>query len=386
MKIVAVVGARPNFMKMAPLLDEMRTHPEIDPLLVHTGQHYDQAMSRQFFDELGLPEPAVNLGVGSGSHATQTAEVMLRLEPVLLREKPDLVLVVGDVNSTMASALAAAKLNIPVAHVEAGLRSFDRTMPEEINRIVTDAVSDYLFTTEPSANANLLREGIPPTRIHFVGNVMIDTLLKLKQKADTSTCLARLGLRNGRGESISPYAVLTLHRSSNVDEPAVLEKLLTLLTELAQERPIIFPCHPRTKKLILDGGFDGIFTTSTGRVGDRGLYVLEPLGYLDFVHLMSHAAFVLTDSGGIQEETTVLGVPCLTLRRNTERPVTVTNGTNRLVGTSLEEIRKAVAEISRGNLRRRRVPELWDGLASTRIIDVLLGSGAGTRPAWSMSL
>ncbi len=379
MKVVAVVGARPNFMKMAPLLEEMGKHPEIDVLLVHTGQHYDYAMSQRFFDELGMPKPAIDLGVGSGSHAAQTAEVMLRLEPVLLRERPDVVLVVGDVNSTMAAALTAAKLRIAVAHVEAGLRSFDRTMPEEINRVVTDAVSDYLFTTEASANENLLREGISPARIHFVGNVMIDTLLKLRRRAESSACLERLGLRNGRGVPTHPYAVLTLHRPSNVDDPSVLRPLLALILEVARERPVIFPCHPRTRRQLLESRRDGLFEHSGGPVGAAGLYLLEPLGYLDFVQLMSHATFVLTDSGGIQEETTVLGVPCLTLRPNTERPVTVTEGTNRLVGTSPDELRRAVAEVSRGGVRRQRVPDLWDGLASRRIVDILLGSLGGER-------
>lgn len=384
MKIVAVVGARPNFMKMAPLLEEMTRHLEIEPLLVHTGQHYDNAMSQQFFDELGMPKPAVDLGVGSGSHAAQTAAVMLRLEPVLVREKPDLVLVVGDVNSTMAAAVTAAKLGIPVAHVEAGLRSFDRTMPEEINRVVTDALSDYLFTTERSADVNLLREGIPPEKIHFVGNVMIDTLLKLKRRADAAACLARLGLRNGAGTPARQYAVLTLHRSSNVDDPAVLCGLLAVLAEVAEERPIVFPCHPRTRKEIAGRGFGGAFELSSGVVGERGLYLLEPLGYLDFIQLMSHAAFVLTDSGGIQEETTVLGVPCLTLRHSTERPVTVEEGTNTIVGTSSERIRRAVAEVSRNGVERRRAPELWDGLASRRIVDTLVrhaSTGLGRRGA-----
>lgn len=379
MKVIAVVGARPNFMKVAPLLEEMKKHPEIEVRLVHTGQHYDQAMSQKFFDELHIPKPDIDLGVGSGSHAIQTAEVMLRFEPILLREKPDLVVVVGDVNSTLAAALTAAKLHVPVAHVEAGLRSFDRAMPEEINRILTDAVSEYLFTTEQSANENLVREGIPSDKIYFVGNVMIDTLLKLGQKAEQSDCLTRLGLQDGEGDRVCRYALLTLHRSSNVDDPGMLRGILTTLAEVAQRQPIIFPCHPRTRKQIVGWGLDRFFQTGRADGYKCGLRLIEPLGYLDFIRLMSRAAFVLTDSGGIQEETTVLGIPCLTLRHNTERPVTVTEGTNRIVGVLPEEIKKGVTEVENDRMRGHRIPKFWDGLASKRIVSVLIGSGWGDK-------
>ncbi len=358
MKILNVVGARPNFMKVAPLLREMHRYPAIAPVLVHTGQHYDEEMSRVFFDDLGLPRPDVDLGVGSGTHAWQTAQVMLRFEPVLELARPDLVIVVGDVNSTLACTLVAAKSRIPVAHVEAGLRSFDRSMPEELNRLLTDALADLLFTTSEDANENLRREGIPDDRIHFVGNVMVDTLLHHRARAEHSSIRQTLRLA-GRD-----YALVTLHRPSNVDDPDVLLGLLEVFCEIGRHLPVVFPAHPRTVERIRSFGL-------AGRLDQSGVRVVDPLGYVDFLHLEAHARLVLTDSGGMQEETTVLGVPCLTLRHNTERPVTVTEGTNTVVGTDPVRI---VAEVERILARDRppgRTPRLWDGHAAERILAVI---------------
>jgi UDP-N-acetylglucosamine 2-epimerase (non-hydrolysing) len=355
-RILAVAGARPNFMKIAPLLAEIRRRDGLEAFLVHTGQHYDAAMSDGFFRDLGIPEPDANLGVGSGSHAVQTAEVMLRLEPLLLEQRPDAVLVVGDVNSTLAATVAAVKLDIPVAHVEAGLRSFDRSMPEEINRLLTDAVASWLFVSEPSGQHNLLREGADPARIHLVGNVMIDTLLAQLDRARELDTLDRLGLAAGG------YGVLTLHRPSNVDDPARLGSLFDVLEEIHERLPIVFPVHPRTAEMI------------RGRLGGRALALrtLPPLGYLEFLRLMADARLVLTDSGGVQEETTALRVPCLTLRTTTERPVTVEQGTNRIVGNDPHAIRSEVGKIlDGGGGRSGRVPDLWDGRAAVRIVDVL---------------
>jgi len=354
-RIVAVAGARPNFMKIAPLLHEIRRRGTLEAFLVHTGQHYDSAMSDGFFQDLGIPDPDANLGVGSGSHAVQTAEVMTKMEAILLEQRPDAVLVVGDVNSTLAATIAGVKLNIPVAHVEAGLRSFDRGMPEEINRLLTDAVSTWLFVSEPSGETNLLREGVDPARIHFAGNVMIDTLLAQLDRARGLDTVQRLGL------SAREYAVLTLHRPSNVDDPARLSDLFDVLEEIQQRLPVVFPVHPRTAEAI------------QSRLGGRTLKLrtTPPLGYLDFLRLMADARLVLTDSGGIQEETTVLGVPCLTLRVNTERPVTVEQGTNRIVGNDPRVIRAEVAKILEGGHRKGRVPDRWDGQAAKRIVDVL---------------
>ena len=354
-RLVVVAGARPNFMKIAPLFRELKARARFEPCLVHTGQHYDPAMSDAFFRDLGIPEPDLNLGVGSGSHGAMTAQVLLEMEKVLEAQRPDAVVVVGDVNSTVATSLAASKLGVPVAHVEAGLRSFDRGMPEEINRLVTDVLSNWLFTTEPSGGANLLREGIPEEKIHFVGNVMIDTLKANRARAGELDTLERLGLASGG------YAALTLHRPSNVDEPERLAALFDVLEEVHREIPIVFPVHPRTRAAI-------------GRLlGDRqlALRTTEPLGYLDFLRLMSDARFVLTDSGGIQEETTVLGVPCLTLRENTERPVTIHQGTNTLVGNDPATIRAEVRKILDGEAPSGRIPERWDGHAAARIVDVL---------------
>jgi UDP-N-acetylglucosamine 2-epimerase (non-hydrolysing) len=353
-EILMIAGARPNFMKIAPIAAAMRDEPSLSGQIVHTGQHYDRKMSDLFFEQLGIPEPALRLGVGSGTHAVQTAEVMTRLEPILLDRRPALVLVVGDVNSTVAAALVASKLGIPVAHVEAGLRSFDRTMPEEINRVVTDAISDLLFVSEPSGVANLSAEGVAPGKVHLVGNVMIDTLRHFKAAADDLRMFERFGLTD-RG-----YAVLTLHRPANVDDPARLESLLEPVFELAKEMPVLFPVHPRT----LAG------LTALGAAARPGLRLLEPLGYLEFLGLMSAARLVLTDSGGIQEETTVLGVACVTLRDNTERPITISEGTNRLGGTSLEGIRSAIRD-ALASSHNGRIPELWDGRAANRIVRIL---------------
>jgi UDP-N-acetylglucosamine 2-epimerase (non-hydrolysing) len=357
MRILAVAGARPNFMKIAPLMWEMARRRGVEVRLVHTGQHYDERMSRLFFEELAIPRPDVNLAVGSGSHAVQTAEVMKRFEPVLLDYRPDAVLVVGDVNSTLACALTAVKLGVAVAHVEAGLRSFDRSMPEEINRILTDAISRWLFVSERSGLANLRQEGVPPERVFFVGNVMIDTLLACRQRSERSPILEDLGL-GGR-----PYAVLTLHRPANVDDPAVFSGLMHAVGRLQRDLTIVFPVHPRSRTAL-----------GPHLAAMPNLRPTDPLGYLDFMKLLSGARLVLTDSGGIQEETTVLGVPCLTLRNNTERPVTVEQGTNRLVGLSPDHILAAAADVL-ANLRAAyRVPELWDGRAAARVVDVLTGA------------
>jgi UDP-N-acetylglucosamine 2-epimerase (non-hydrolysing) len=357
--IVAIAGARPNFMKIAPIAAALRAQPDrFSVTIVHTGQHYDDKLSHVFFVELGIPQPNVNLNVGSGSHAQQTAAVMAAFEPVLLRERPDLLLVVGDVNSTIACALVAAKLGVPVAHVEAGLRSFDRAMPEEINRVLTDQISDLLFTTEASGDENLRREGVADDRIHFVGNVMIDTLLAHRERARRTNITTTLGVAPRQ------YAVLTLHRPSNVDDPDVFERLLGAISVIARDVPILFPVHPRTRPRLLES------TTAAALVEEGRLRLLDPLGYLEFVGLVDASRLVLTDSGGIQEETTILGVPCLTLRENTERPVTVTHGTNQVVGTEPSRILQGWRQ-----LETRRgaaaTPPLWDGRAAARIVDVL---------------
>ena len=353
MKLACIAGARPNFVKIAPLVDEMRRRG-VECALIHTGQHYSPEMSRAFFDELEMPAPDVNLEVGSGSAIWQTAEIMQRLEPVFKEASPQAVVVVGDVNSTLAATLAAVKLGIPVAHVEAGLRSFDRSMPEEINRVLTDAVSEFLFVSEPSGERNLLAEGVAKERIFFVGNVMIDTLLRFRAKAERSDVLERLGLKPGG------YAVVTLHRQSNVDEPSALAGLLGALGKVAERLPVIFPVHPRTARSLESAG-----------PTPAGLRTIPPLGYLDFLCLMSRARLVLTDSGGIQEETTILQVPCLTLRENTERPVTIDQGTNRLAGTDPAKIVETALAVLDRPLATGRVPELWDGRASERIVDAL---------------
>ena len=358
-RLLLVAGARPNFMKVAPLLRALRRRPEaFEPLLVHTGQHYDEAMSDVFFAELGIPRPDRHLGVGSGSHAAQTARIMEAFEPVVEETRPDRVVVVGDVNSTAACALVATKMSppVPVAHVEAGLRSFDRAMPEEINRLVTDALSDLLFTTSPDADRNLIAEGAPRKRIHRVGNLMIDTLLSYARRADGSDVLRRLGLA-------PPYALLTLHRPSNVDDETTLRRILAALEEIGRGLPVLFPAHPRTTERLRRLG--------AGNGAAKGLRLVDPLGYLDFLHLQKRAALVLTDSGGVQEETTILGVPCLTLRDNTERPITLTRGTNRLVGTDTRRIVKEARQALQTKRRRPPSIPLWDGRAAERIARVL---------------
>ncbi len=351
-----VVGARPNFMKAMPLYRALKNDPErFDPVLLHTGQHYDYEMSKAFFDDLELPEPDIYLNVGSDTHARQTARIMMGVEDVLLGEKFHLVVVFGDVNSTLAAAVAASKLMVPVAHIEAGLRSFDRSMPEEINRIVTDVLSEMLFVTEPSGLKNLQNEGIPKHKIHFVGNLMIDTLLSYLDKAKKSDVFERLGIQAEK------YALLTLHRPSNVDDPQKFGEIWGALMEISESIPIIFPVHPRTKKRIEE------FQLPV----PKSIRLLPPLSYIDFLALESRARFVLTDSGGVQEETTVLGVQCITIRENTERPVTVEVGTNRLVGTSPDAIRDAAFAILNGEIKQGRVPELWDGHAAERVLAVL---------------
>ena len=360
-KVINVVGARPNFMKVAPLVEAMkRREHEFSPLVVHTGQHYDELMSDAFFKDLELPKPDLYLSVGSASHAAQTAAVMQRFEPVLLQERPDWVLVVGDVNSTLACALVCAKLGVKVAHVEAGLRSRDRSMPEEINRLLTDQISDLLFTPSQDADENLRAEGIPAERIRFVGNIMIDSLNKQLQRAKQSNIRQDLQLNE--------YVIVTLHRPSNVDNPETLERILGALDVIGKRIPIIFPVHPRTEKQILElKGIERLL------VRENGLLLTPPLGYLDFLQLYSGARLVLTDSGGIQEETTVLGIPCLTLRENTERPITVEMGTNTLVGTDPQKITAgAFTALDDGPRRNHRIPPLWDGHTADRILDALL--------------
>jgi UDP-N-acetylglucosamine 2-epimerase (non-hydrolysing) len=357
MKVMLIVGARPNFMKAAPIIDRMRRYTDfLEPILVHTGQHYDQKLSSLFFDELALPKPDIFLGVGSGSHAVQTAKIMVEFEKVISEHKPDLLIVLGDVNSTIACALVAAKCQVTVAHVEAGLRSFDMTMPEEINRILTDRISHYFFVTESSGFQNLRHEGVDENRIFFVGNVMIDTLLVHRQKAELRTIVSDLGLERGK------YALLTLHRPDNVDDPKSLSRLLEAISSI--NIPTVFPCHPRTKLIIEKFSLNSYF-------GDR-IRLIEPAGYLDFLKLQADSALVLTDSGGVQEETTILGVPCLTLRRNTERPVTVSEGTNQLVGPYPEKIVAAAERILAGNVKQGQIPKYWDGRAAERIVEIIM--------------
>jgi UDP-N-acetylglucosamine 2-epimerase (non-hydrolysing) len=372
LKVALVVGARPNFMKAAPILEAMATADSLEPVLIHTGQHYDEALSDLLFRQLGMPEPDHHLGVGSASQTVQTARIMTGLEPLFQELRPGLVMVVGDVNSTVAAALVAASLRIPVAHVEAGLRSFDRRMPEEVNRVVTDRISDILYTTERSGGENLRREGAEEERIVFVGNVMIDTLVKHREAA------AALGVPARHGLEPDGYALATLHRPSNVDDPASLEAMVRVLEATADRLPVVFPVHPRTGARLRE-------TRLEARLRDHGrIHALEPLGYLEFLGLMADARLVITDSGGIQEETTVLGVPCLTARENTERPVTVTHGTNRLVGTDPDDILAAVADVLDSPRTPPSSPEGWDGRAAERIVDHLLawaGGGARGGPA-----
>jgi len=359
MNIHLVAGARPNFMKIAPLLTQCKKQPRFRPLVIHTGQHYDAAMSRAFFEDLEIRPPDVNLEVGSGSQARQTGRIMQAYEKLILDTPPDLVMVAGDVNSTVACSLVAVKLHIPVAHVEAGLRSFDRTMPEEINRILTDAISDFLFTTCSDADHNLLREGIDPEKVFFVGNVMIDSLMRIREKARSSDVLKRLGLEE------RSYALMTLHRPSNVDQEDTLRGILGALEQVQAHLPVVFPVHPRSRKMF------GRFGLEERIAGLKGLRPVDPLGYIDFVRLMDRARLVLTDSGGIQEETTVLGIPCLTLRENTERPVTVHQGTNRLVGSDPQRIVAETERILQEQMPETHRPPLWDGAAADRIVTIL---------------
>jgi UDP-N-acetylglucosamine 2-epimerase (non-hydrolysing) len=360
--VICVVGARPNFMKMAPILRALKMHvPPLPVLLVHTGQHYDRDMNDRLFDDLQLPKPDVNLEVGSATHAIQTAEVMRRFEPVVDEHKPSCVLVVGDVNSTLACSLVAVKKGIPVVHVEAGLRSYDRAMPEEINRILTDQIADRLYTTERSAEGNLSLEGIPAARVHFVGNVMIDSLKTSKPHArNARDTLTAFNVDTSIIDRVSGYGVVTLHRPSNVDDPRTLRDLLEILSAVADKVPLVFALHPRTRSNIERFDLMGLIDASK-------MVLLPPQGYLEMVGLMSGAKLVLTDSGGLQEETTALGVPCLTLRENTERPITVEQGTNILVGRSREAILANTIDILAGNGKHGRIPELWDGHAAERI-------------------
>jgi len=353
-KLICVAGARPNFMKVAPIMRALSGDPTFTTVLVHTGQHYDDIMSGSFFRELGIRTPDHHLSVGSGSHAEQTAEVMKRFDPVVEAEQPHGVLVVGDVNSTMACALVARKRQIAAIHVEAGLRSFDRNMPEEINRVVTDAISDLLLVTEESGRENLLKEGVSPERIHMVGNLMIDTLMANMERARHSAIASTLGVDR------SPFGLVTLHRPSNVDDPGQLREIFETLNLITRNIPLLFPVHPRTKARIEESGV----------APAEGLLLTEPLGYLDFLCLMARSSVVLTDSGGIQEETTALGVPCLTLRDNTERPITIEQGTNTLAGASKSSILSAWEGFLR-QPKRGRVPPLWDGLAAGRCLSVL---------------
>ncbi len=369
-RIMNIVGARPNMMKVAPLMAEMARRSDINPILVHTGQHYDYAMSQVFFDQLHMPEPRYNLEVGSGTHHAQTAAIIQRFGELIAKDRPDMVLVAGDVNSTIACALVAAKENIPVAHVEAGLRSFDRTMPEEVNRILTDAISDMLFTTEESGSHNLLREGIESRKIHFVGNLMIDSLIGALPVARNSRLRHELALEQ------RSYAILTLHRPSNVDHQDQLTRTLSVIIEIARRLPVIFPAHPRTMDRIQRAGIHGVHSWSGGAIPGCGVWLLPPASYLDFLGLIEQAAMVLTDSGGVQEETTYLGVPCITYRENTERPVTVTLGTNRLIGSSPERLAAVAHEILDSGIARPdgsapACPPLWDGHAARRIVEVL---------------
>ncbi len=365
-KIILVAGARPNFMKIAPVYFELKKYPVFKPMIVHTGQHYDREMSAFFFRDLQLPRPHIYLGVGSGTHGEQTARIMIEFEKVCIKIKPDLVIVVGDVNSTIACALTAVKLLIPVAHIEAGLRSFDRTMPEEINRLLTDQISDYLFTTCADANTNLLREGISRKNI-FVGNVMIDTLKKHLKIARRLKAWEELGLQKRR------YGVLTLHRPSNVDDEKILQNIIDGISEVSKLLPIVFPVHPRTEKCLANINF-----LLYDKEFNKGIMFIKPLGYLEFLSLMADARLVLTDSGGIQEETTILGIPCLTLRDNTERPITITEGTNILVGSDKKRIIKEAVRLIKTTGFKPKIPELWDGLAAKRIVEVLVSKISDT--------
>ena len=356
MNLIHVVGARPNFMKVAPVYRAIVSHDKIQQILVHTGQHYDLNMSEVFFQQLDIPEPDINLEVGSASHVVQTAHIMMCFEEVTLEKRPDLVLVYGDVNSTVAAALVCAKMGVRVGHVEAGLRSFDRTMPEEINRLLTDQVADLLFTPSDDGDRNLLREGVAPEKIHRVGNVMIDTLVRLLPQTDGKNVITRFGLEPG------DYGLVTLHRPSNVDEPEMLTRIMEALERISEDLPIIFSIHPRTRRYLSDLKL---------KTNQQKFRLVEPIGYLDFLSLQRYARLVITDSGGIQEETTYLQVPCLTVRENTERPITVTMGTNILVGQSMERLIREATAILNGSIKQGSIPPLWDGQAGERIAQVI---------------
>lgn len=369
-KLILVAGARPNFMKIAPILRALEKYPEIKPVLVHTGQHYDDNMSGSFFRELAIREPDYYLNAGSGSHAAQTANIMIHFEKVCLNEKPDMVIVVGDVNSTIAAGLVAKKLNIMLAHVEAGLRSGDRSMPEEINRCATDAISDLFFTTEPEGSNNLKKEGISEGKICYVGHVMIDNLFfQLSQLVGAEESLSTYKIKQ---QIKRPFICMTLHRPSNVDNKAVLEGLLKVISELSAKAPVIFPCHPRTRKMIETFGLQNYLSSvpSDGPI-ERGIYCLNPLGYNEFLYLWRDCGLLLTDSGGLQEESTALKIPCITLRENTERPVTATIGSNEIAGTDPEKILLLGQNALSGNWKKSRIPDLWDGNASQRIAEIL---------------
>ena len=361
MKIITVAGARPNFIKIAPLYRAFLTRGDrFDHRICHTGQHFDMNMSKIFFDELEIPEPDFNLGVGSGTHADQTARIMIEFEKILLQEKPDLILVPGDVNSTLACSVVASKMGIAVGHVEAGLRSFDREMPEEINRIVTDVLSDYLFVSEGSGLVNLKNEGIGNEKIHFVGNIMIDSLVHFLPAIEKSSILKELGL------SPQQYTLMTFHRPRNVDEKEPLAELVGMLNRLAEKTRLVFPIHPRTRKNLEKYGLQSKLDTS--------ILLLEPIGYIDFLSLTRSAELVITDSGGIQEETTFLGVQCITVRDNTERPVTVSVGTNQLIGTRLTAVEEAAVKVLEGKTKKGKIPDLWDGHTAERIVTIIEGS------------
>ena len=359
MKIALVVGARPNFMKVGPVYFELKKHSRYTPLLIHTGQHYDKNLSEIFFEQLGFPKPDVYLGVGSGTHGAQTAKIMIAFEQFLLHEMPDLVLVAGDVNSTVACAIDAVKLHIPVAHLEAGLRSFDRRMPEEINRIETDCISSMLLTPSEDADENLLREGISKDKIFLVGNTMIDSLMQYEKKAERTSIIKDIGIKK------HSYALITLHRPSNVDDKENLEIILDAFSKIAEKIPLVFPIHPRTRKQL------AVFGLEEKANAIANLKLIEPIGYLDFLKLEKYAKFALTDSGGIQEETTVFKVPCLTLRENTERPITIELGTNQLVELNKDAIVQKVNDILEGNCKMGSIPPLWDGHTAERVVQVM---------------
>jgi UDP-N-acetylglucosamine 2-epimerase (non-hydrolysing) len=366
LKVLHVVGARPNFMKIAPIMREMSCYSDtFQQILIHTGQHYDSMMSKVFFDELKIPPPDINLDVGSGSHTWQTAQVMLKLEPEILKHQPDLVVVVGDVNSTLAAALVSSKLGIPIAHVESGLRSFDHSMPEELNRVLTDQLAEFLFTPSLDADQNLIREGIPEEKIHLVGNVMIDSLISLLPKAEENWEKIK------ENYTLDRYILVTLHRPANVDEPHNLTEILTALERISTDIQIIFPVHPRTTDRLSMLGID---------FQDTRLTLIDPLGYLDFLALESHATLVITDSGGVQEETTYLGIPCLTIRPNTERPITISIGTNQLVSPHSSELIEAIQNKMTITDSLLKIPPLWDGHTAERIVDVIAEWGKTDTP------